>query len=137
MSDEPFNEAGELEAQKISLQWIASAKEGDADSIRKIKRYFATLVLSESADFVIDCFESIVNARNEMMGEVMTAIRAEFWIECSKCQIEKIMVANVRGVGRPPKTKGEAWAAALGDGWSGTAAKPICPDCKGKCRWFT
>lgn len=59
----------------------------------------------------------------------MAAIRAEYWIECSRCGQEKVMVASVPYTGNPPRSKEEAWDAAKGAGWRGSRSRPICDEC--------
>ncbi|KKN88290.1 hypothetical protein LCGC14_0248520 [marine sediment metagenome] len=57
----------------------------------------------------------------------------EYWIQCTECGNDTVMVALVPTTGCISKTKREAWQAAKGSGWGGGSySKPICPDCKGK-----
>jgi hypothetical protein len=62
----------------------------------------------------------------------MAGIRAEYWIECDKCNREEVIVERHPVTRRMPKTKGEAWETAKANGWAGSSSGPVCPNCKHK-----
>ena len=62
-------------------------------------------------------------------GVMTTRIRAEFWIECRRCNVESIVIVNHPKTGVAPKTKKEAWEAAIASGWGGSPNRPICEYC--------
>jgi hypothetical protein len=56
-------------------------------------------------------------------------IVTEFWATCDSCGFQEVVVDNVPGTSRMPKTKTEAWATAKKAGWKGTPNKSKCPGC--------
>jgi len=56
-------------------------------------------------------------------------IHIDFWAVCSYCNFNEMVVDNVPGTCRMPRTAAEAWKTAKAAGWKGSMKKSKCPGC--------